>query len=194
MNATGAYPIVVYLPNAPAVTLSNPFLTNTSTYTLGYEEEEVVGFLDSAHANAIKGFPNPSTPTTPDSQYPLCLKCAVVDRARQRAGVNRSEACESCFNRCAFALFSFSSFYLLTVSCPPTQTAGPTPSPTCLSTPPTPRRATLRPPLLPPPPSRPAELPSSPPSSVSPFSPKLRSVVNSWIPFFSLFLFSRYGI
>ncbi|GAA6020201.1 hypothetical protein JCM10207_004367 [Rhodosporidiobolus poonsookiae] len=98
MNTSEAYPLVIYLPNAPAP-LENPYLTNTSTFTLNYDYDEVVGFLDSAHANALKGFPDPSTPNTPDSQWPLCLKCAVVDRARQRAMLNRSSECESCFNR-----------------------------------------------------------------------------------------------
>ncbi|GAA5972657.1 hypothetical protein JCM11641_002960 [Rhodosporidiobolus odoratus] len=97
-NTSGAYPIVIYAPNAPATT-ENPFLTNTTTLTLNYDHDEVVGFLDSSHANAIKGFPDPNTPTTPDSEYPLCLKCAVVDRARQRAMINRTEACQTCFDR-----------------------------------------------------------------------------------------------
>ncbi|GAA5828184.1 hypothetical protein JCM11251_002624 [Rhodosporidiobolus azoricus] len=98
MNASGAYPIVIYAPNAPAP-LANPYLTNTTTLTLNYDYDEVIGFLDSAHANALKGFPDSSSPNTPDPQWPLCLKCAVVDRARQRAMINRTEACQSCFNR-----------------------------------------------------------------------------------------------
>ncbi|BGP12467.1 hypothetical protein JCM10213v2_000384 [Rhodosporidiobolus nylandii] len=99
MNASDAYPIVIYAPNAPAVTLDNYYQTNTTTLTLNYEYDEVVGFLDSAHANALKGFPDPNTPNVADDQWPLCLKCAVIDRARQRAMINRTEACESCFNR-----------------------------------------------------------------------------------------------
>ncbi|GAA5918798.1 hypothetical protein JCM1841_002740 [Sporobolomyces salmonicolor] len=98
MTASGSYPIVVYLPNAPAP-VSDPFLTNTSTFTLNYSYDEVEAFLDSAHLNALKGFPNASTPTTADPNWPLCLKCATIDRARERAGVNRSAACETCFDR-----------------------------------------------------------------------------------------------
>ncbi|GAA5876162.1 hypothetical protein JCM16303_007041 [Sporobolomyces ruberrimus] len=97
-SSNESYPIVVYLPNAPAP-VSNPYLTNTSTFTLSYSYNEVEAFLDSANANAKKGFPNPNTPTTPDSEFSLCLKCATVDRARQRAGLARSSACESCFAR-----------------------------------------------------------------------------------------------
>lgn len=97
-SANESYPIVVYLPNAPAP-VDNPFLTNTSTFTLSYSYEEVEAFLDSANLNARKGFPNPSTPTTPDSDFGLALKCATVDRARQRAGLERSSACQNLFNR-----------------------------------------------------------------------------------------------
>ncbi|GAA5856232.1 hypothetical protein JCM8547_000832 [Rhodosporidiobolus lusitaniae] len=99
MNSSGAYPLVVYHPNAPAVTLNDPYLTNVTTLTLNYEYDEVNGFLDSSHANMLKGFPDPSTPNVSDSQWPLCLKCAVVDRARQRAMISRSDACQQCFNR-----------------------------------------------------------------------------------------------
>ncbi|GAA5947133.1 hypothetical protein JCM3765_002172 [Sporobolomyces pararoseus] len=97
-SSNESYPIVVYLPNAPAP-VENPFLTNTSTFTLSYSYEEVEAFLDSATLNAKKGFPNPNTPTTPDSEFGLALKCATVDRARQRAGLERSSACQNLFNR-----------------------------------------------------------------------------------------------
>lgn len=105
MSTTGAYPVVVYLPNAPAP-VSNPYLTNTSTFTLSYSYTEVEAFLDSANLNAKKGFPNPSDPLTADSEWPLCLKCATVERARERAGLNRTSACESCFTRCASCSFA----------------------------------------------------------------------------------------
>ncbi|GAA6063845.1 hypothetical protein JCM10212_003592 [Sporobolomyces blumeae] len=99
VSRSDAYPIVVYLPNAPAP-VSDPFLTNTSTFTLSYSYDESEAFLDSAHLNALKGFPTSSSDSTArDEEWPLCLKCATVDRARQRAGLNRSSACASCFTR-----------------------------------------------------------------------------------------------
>ncbi|GAA5922296.1 uncharacterized protein JCM15063_003251 [Sporobolomyces koalae] len=98
MSQLETYPLVVYLPNAPAPTTS-PYLTNTSTFMLSYTYQEVVAFLDSSNLNAKKGFPNPNTPLEADSEWPLCLKCATVDRARQRAGLNRTEECHSCFQR-----------------------------------------------------------------------------------------------
>ncbi|KAF8138999.1 hypothetical protein EV363DRAFT_1315512 [Boletus edulis] len=36
---------------------------------------------------------------TTDPEWPACLACAIVDRARERAGETRSGVCESCFAR-----------------------------------------------------------------------------------------------
>lgn len=94
----GAYPIIAYLANslAPGTT----FQTNTSTYKLEYSDSDASSFLDAAHSNALKGFTNSSdSDTQTDSQWPLCLKCAVVDRLRQRQGIARSDECTTCFSR-----------------------------------------------------------------------------------------------
>lgn len=94
MTDNDAYPIVVYLPNAPVA--GSSYSTNTSTFQLNYDIEDVVSFLDNAHTNALKGF---SLNSTRDDQLAQCLKCAVVDRARTRAMIQRSEICEQCFTR-----------------------------------------------------------------------------------------------
>ncbi|GAA5941342.1 hypothetical protein JCM3775_001545 [Rhodotorula graminis] len=90
------YPIIIYHPNSAG---ANPGATNYSTFKLSYEDSETISFLDAANLYAKRGYPDPSTPTQPDEQWPLCLKCAVVDRARQRAGVARTDACQACLNR-----------------------------------------------------------------------------------------------
>ncbi|BGP04518.1 hypothetical protein JCM10049v2_000320 [Rhodotorula toruloides] len=95
-SAIGSYPLIIYLPNSAG---AHPGATNYSTFKLDYSYDEVVGFLDAAHEYTLRGFPNASTPNEPDQQWPLCLKCAVVDRARARAGVNRTAACEACMHR-----------------------------------------------------------------------------------------------
>ncbi|BGP44531.1 hypothetical protein JCM10450v2_000345 [Rhodotorula kratochvilovae] len=96
MSNHSSYPLIIYHPNSAG---ANPGATNYSTYKLSYEYPEVISFLDAANAYAKRGFPSPETPTQPDEQWPLCLKCAVVDRARARAGVNRTEACQACMDR-----------------------------------------------------------------------------------------------
>ena len=89
------------LPNSAG---ANPGATNYSTFKLSYDDSETISFLDAANLYAKRGYPDPQTPTQPDEQWPLCLKCAVVDRARQRAGVARTDACQACLSRCASSL------------------------------------------------------------------------------------------
>ncbi|KAK4057651.1 hypothetical protein OIO90_001299 [Microbotryomycetes sp. JL221] len=94
-----AYPIVVYMPNAPpppSQINSNTYFTNTSTFQLDYALEDVYKFLDGAHANILKGG---LTREETDQQWPVCLKCAVVDRARQRANIERSDTCQACMQK-----------------------------------------------------------------------------------------------
>lgn len=105
VTAEGAYPLIIYLPNAPG---DNPGTTNYSTFKLEYSPEEVSTFLNAAHAYTLRGFPNSTSGSQNDEQWPLCLKCAVVDRARERAGLNRTSECSSCFDRCEY----FSCFRL----------------------------------------------------------------------------------
>ncbi|GEM06114.1 AMP-binding domain-containing protein [Rhodotorula toruloides] len=95
-SVIGSYPLIVYLPNSAG---AHPGATNYSTFKLEYSYDEVVSFLDAAHEYTLRGFPDASSPNQPDKHWPLCLKCAVVDRARARAGVNRTTACEACMNR-----------------------------------------------------------------------------------------------
>lgn len=95
VSASGAYPIVVYMPSAPVPGAS--YSQNTSTFQLSYEIEEVVSFLDVAHENAMRGFPDQGQER--DDNFDVCLKCAVVDRARTRAMLNRTETCSTCFRR-----------------------------------------------------------------------------------------------
>lgn len=87
--SNGTYPLIVYIANAQATT--NSFLTNTSTFKLDYSETEASSFLDVAHANAAQ--------LGRDDQWPVCLSCALVDRTRQRANIDRSAACSACLNR-----------------------------------------------------------------------------------------------
>lgn len=99
MSELSSFPLLVYLPNSPPPSLpSSTYLTNTSTFQLNYDKEAVVSFLDAAHANAMKGFPGGTSQQ--DEEWPLALKCAVIDRARSRAMLSRSPVCERLFARC----------------------------------------------------------------------------------------------
>ncbi|KAM0755886.1 hypothetical protein T439DRAFT_376171 [Meredithblackwellia eburnea MCA 4105] len=89
--ATGnasSYPLIIYLPNA------DPHgVTNTSTTILQYSAALSSAFLDST-VSIVSGGINGT-----DSQWPTCLACAVVERGRAKAGVNRTSACTACFNK-----------------------------------------------------------------------------------------------
>ncbi|SCV68564.1 BQ2448_685 [Microbotryum intermedium] len=102
VTGQGQYPIVIYLPNSPVPNKTQGYTgyqTNTSTFTLNYDLDDTVNFLDASKSNALKGFQNVTAGQTADPSWPLALKCATIDRARQRAGLPRSSACSAQFER-----------------------------------------------------------------------------------------------
>ncbi|KAH9851840.1 lysophospholipase [Lenzites betulinus] len=99
-SATSGEPLVVYIANGAAPLGQSP-LTNTSTDQLSYTEDEAQGFLDQVFDIATQGIPGTSAAGTPekDPEWPACLACAVVDRARQKQNIARDGVCVSCFER-----------------------------------------------------------------------------------------------
>ncbi|KAL8292682.1 hypothetical protein RQP46_001294 [Phenoliferia psychrophenolica] len=93
-SVLGTYPIILYVPNSPV----SSFATNTSTFTLTYTEAEQREFLVAAQTNSIRGYS--VDPNGVDEQWPLAIKCAVVDRARKRDGQRRSAQCQVLFDKC----------------------------------------------------------------------------------------------
>ncbi|EIW74777.1 lysophospholipase [Coniophora puteana RWD-64-598 SS2] len=91
-------PLVVYLANGGPPHDGAAPVTNTSTYQLSYEDSEVQAMLDQTFVLATQGYPA-SAGETMDPEWPACLACAVVDRARERVGTARSGVCESCLER-----------------------------------------------------------------------------------------------
>lgn len=53
--------------------------------------------LSQTFVIATQGYPAGGVMKDPD--WPSCLACAIVDRARERAGVERSGICATCLNR-----------------------------------------------------------------------------------------------
>ncbi|SCZ90572.1 BZ3500_MvSof-1268-A1-R1_Chr1-3g02074 [Microbotryum saponariae] len=103
VTGQGEYPILtIYLPNSPVPNSTQGYTgyqTNASTLTLNYDLKDTVNFLDASKSNALKGFQNVTAGQTVDPTWPLALKCATIDRARQRAGLPRSSACSAQFER-----------------------------------------------------------------------------------------------
>lgn len=89
-NSSAPTPLLIYIPNGQAPP-GEPSLTNTSTLQIQYQPADVQAMLDQSFTIAtLKGM---------DADWPACLACAVVDKARDRVGVQRSGLCGSCFSR-----------------------------------------------------------------------------------------------
>jgi lysophospholipase len=90
-------PLLVYIANgAPPRDGAAP-LTNTSTLQSVYAPDELRGMLAQSFDTATQGADVGGA--REDREWGACLACAVVDRARARAGVARSGVCVGCFAR-----------------------------------------------------------------------------------------------
>ncbi|KAF9478647.1 phospholipase B [Pholiota conissans] len=100
-GATDDFPLVIYLPNAPPISGSDP-VTNTATFQLSYTLLHTRLFFNQVHTNIISGFtPNSNNP---DSNWGKCLQCAAFDRARSKVTppIQRSTLCLQCFKQYCF--------------------------------------------------------------------------------------------
>ncbi|KAF7291014.1 Lysophospholipase [Mycena chlorophos] len=90
-------PLLVYIANgAPPRDGAAP-LTNTTTDQSIYTTDELQGMLDQTFVVATQGAEVGDS--LEDPEWPACLACAVVDRARNREGTRRSGVCQTCFER-----------------------------------------------------------------------------------------------
>lgn len=81
-------PLIVYLPNAPYNTMSNP-PTFTSTTNNTYRDAMVVnGYNVATGGNA-----------TIYKDWPQCLACAILSRSFTRTGTPIPQACQQCFTQ-----------------------------------------------------------------------------------------------
>ncbi|TIB59739.1 hypothetical protein E3P77_04158 [Wallemia ichthyophaga] len=86
-NESRHTPIVGYIPSYPYV-----FESNQSTFKLEYSDEEYIGMINNGEAStSLNGLVS-------DGEWKRCLACALVDRARERNGVDRSAECQTCFD------------------------------------------------------------------------------------------------
>ncbi|KAF8139034.1 lysophospholipase [Boletus edulis] len=91
-------PLLIYLANGGPPHNGQAPVTNISTFQLSSSSSTTQAMLDQIFVIATQGYPANSSMTT-DPEWPACLACAIVDRARERAGETRSGVCESCFAR-----------------------------------------------------------------------------------------------
>lgn len=92
-ESADAAALLVYMPNVPSE--DGEYQTNTNTFKLQYDVDEATAFIENVQTNAFRGNADPGNR---DEDFPSCLACAVMERARQRAGLERSSQCSSCFD------------------------------------------------------------------------------------------------
>ncbi|EXJ53608.1 phospholipase A2 [Cladophialophora psammophila CBS 110553] len=87
-NMTGDAPLIVYLPNFPY-----SYASNVSTFDLQYNNTERNAIVQNGFdvATMANG--------TIDSEWPVCVGCAILSRSLERTGVAVPVACQDCFVR-----------------------------------------------------------------------------------------------
>ncbi|KAG1736436.1 lysophospholipase catalytic domain-containing protein [Suillus paluster] len=96
-SSNASTPLLIYLANGGPPHNGQAPVTNTSTTQLSYALSEIQAMLSQTLVIATQGYPTNGVTTDPD--WPSCLACAIVDRARERAGEARSGICSTCLDR-----------------------------------------------------------------------------------------------
>ncbi|KAL8767312.1 MAG: hypothetical protein Q9209_006150 [Squamulea sp. 1 TL-2023] len=87
-NTSSITPLIVYIPNAPYV-----FQSNVSTFTSSYNTSARNAMVQNGYEGATMGN------GTLDSQWPVCVGCAILSRSLERTETRVPQACEQCFQR-----------------------------------------------------------------------------------------------
>lgn len=87
-NVTSESPLIVYLPNFPY-----QFQSNFSTFTMSYD-------LDVRNAVVTNGWDVVTQGnSTRDSNWPVCVGCAMLSRSFERTKTPVPDACNKCFQQ-----------------------------------------------------------------------------------------------
>jgi lysophospholipase len=100
-DTSSTSPLIIYLPNGGPPRNGQPPLTNTSTDQLAFQDAQIRGMLDQTFDIALQGDGGEGG-SGKDNEWPACLACAVVDKARSRIQEDRSGICQRCFQRYCF--------------------------------------------------------------------------------------------
>lgn len=79
-------PLIVYVPNSPYVALSN-----VSTFDPDYSNSQRNAIIENGYDVATMGN------GTVDSEWPVCVACAVLSRSFSKTGTEVPDACTECF-------------------------------------------------------------------------------------------------
>ncbi|KAF5100654.1 hypothetical protein D0Z00_001166 [Geotrichum galactomycetum] len=81
-------PLIVWNSNYPY-----SYASNTSTFKMAYKTSEVAGMIQNGYNVATRGN------STDDSEWGVCVGCAIIQRERERRGLKPTDQCSSCFDR-----------------------------------------------------------------------------------------------
>ncbi len=87
-NVSGSAPLVIYIPNAPYI-----YLSNVSTFDLQYNTTERDAIIENGYDVATLGN------ATTDPKWPTCLGCAILSRSLERTNTVVPESCQACFQQ-----------------------------------------------------------------------------------------------
>ncbi|EKM59981.1 uncharacterized protein PHACADRAFT_250811 [Phanerochaete carnosa HHB-10118-sp] len=99
-NTAPEAPLVAYFANGGPPLGQTP-LTNLSTFTDTFTPPQIQAIMNQVFDIATQGIP--INEVEKDPEFPVCLACAIVDRARARAGERRTGVCETCLARYCFS-------------------------------------------------------------------------------------------
>ncbi|KAH7921271.1 FabD/lysophospholipase-like protein [Leucogyrophana mollusca] len=89
-------PLIIYLANGGPPRNGEAPLLNQAPNSVSYPELQAI--LDQTYDVASQGYPADASAAS-DPEWPACLACAIVDRARNRTGTARSGVCATCMTR-----------------------------------------------------------------------------------------------
>lgn len=81
-------PLIVWNSNYPY-----SYYSNTSTFKMTYETDEVAGMIQNGYNVATRGN------STEDSEWGACVGCAIIQREIERRGMSQTEQCQRCFQK-----------------------------------------------------------------------------------------------
>lgn len=87
VNTTYVPPLVVYTANRPWT-----FESNTSTFKLKYDDDDKLSMIQNGFA--VSTYNN----LTIDEDFPKCVACAILQRSKERMGVEMGAECKKCFS------------------------------------------------------------------------------------------------
>ncbi|OAG12182.1 uncharacterized protein CC84DRAFT_1211783 [Paraphaeosphaeria sporulosa] len=91
LTGRGVSPIIVYLPNAPYV-----FLSNTSTFAkLDYNNTERNAMIQNGYDVATMG----NNTRAGYEDWTTCVGCAIISRSLNRTNTKMPDACSKCFDK-----------------------------------------------------------------------------------------------